>query len=712
MQKPDSPSTKKLCIITLARIFILTHEHQSLVREITTPSLPGFITACLNLTKITHSSEAAQKSDVQSPLIVVLNALSELIAMYPTSFRPFVPRIRSLTHQLLAPTPSNFEDGHHPSFNSATVSESARQLFVLLHVSGPKNTAGEEWAKSLDALMVSIQRTADRVFRLSIEDWTSSTSNYDVATSNQVEDVVSDKKPTLLALPGWTGIHAGIERLDGLLQTLQVLLASATAAAVTIPVGNILNLVERVFSIFPPGNGRNPRVKPEIGRDEREGLWDGLPRLQISAIGVSSLMMSRMGHSSAAIASTILEQLLWAFESQYGNDDFRSASYGLVSQILTAFGPSLPRTYASSLSRCIRMCCEDVLPSMVSESQSEQASVSDTKKPPNGTISTNADSYLKSATNQEDLSAASTNVLEAARRLLPLTLTNLPNEYLPFSLRCQIDRTAIVTNDKRAMLASVMNPISKRKGKKQTSSILPLLARAHPEALDVETLLRPQIPPVQYARSDERGGDSEEEEDTYMHDHPHNGQSNGFYDDLVGTSENANVEKTITAVEPNNLQKDATAGAVEEGFPSIESTGVSNSSIVGLPEPGHAFSNTSTKRDLEENSEFETKEFLGGDSTEQVDTKLASKRSRLGNDGMRKESPLEPAHLFSVIVDTGGPEQAVKMASASDSTAVSEKQPIFQQEDSDESDFEMPVLNLDPDTDEEDEEEEKEDDGI
>lgn len=708
MQKPESPSTKKLCIITLARIFILTHEHQSLVREITTPSLPGFITACLNLTKITRSSEAAQESDVQSPLLlVVLNALSELIAMHPTSFRPFVPQIRSLTYPLLAPTPSDLENGNYPFFNSAPVSESARQLFVLLHVCGPKNTAGEEWAKSLDVLVVSMQRTADRVFRLSIEDWTSSIRSYDVVISNQVEDVVSDKKPTPLALPGWTGIHAGIERLDGLLRTLQVFLASATAAAVTVPVGNILNLVERVFSICPPGNGRNPRVKPEIGKDEREGLWDGLPRLQISAIGVSSLMISRMGYNSAAITSTILEQLLWALESQYGNEDFRNASYRLVSQILTAFGPSLPRNYASSLSRCISMCCEDLLPTTVSQLQSGQASVSDTKKPPNGTISTNADSYLKSESNQENLSAASPSVLEAARGLLLLTLTNLPNEYLPFSLRCQIDRTAIITNDKKAMLASVMNPSSERKGKKQTSSILPLLARAHPEALDVETLLRPQMPPIHYPRSDEREGDFGEEEDTYMHDQPHNAEPENVHHDLLGTNENANIETSIIAVAQNKLQIDATAGAVEEGIPSVESTVGSKIPAVGLAEPRHAFSNTSTKRDREEDPEFDTYEFLGGDGIEQVEKKLASKRSRMDNDGIPKVSPLEPAPNLPIIVDNGGPEQAVKMASASDFTAVLDRQPNLEQEGSDESEFEMPVLNLDPDTDEEEEEEEE-----
>lgn len=709
--KPDSPRTKKLCIITLTRIFLLSHEHQSLVREITTPSLPGLITACLSLVQKSRSPKAVQEPYVQSPLLlVVLNALSELIVMHPTSFRPFVPQLTSLTYPLIALTPSNSESGTDPISASASVCQSARRLFVLLHVSGPKNTPGEEWTKSINTLIVSVQMTLDKVFRSLIEDCTSSIGKYDVASSNMVEDVVSDQRPTPLNLPGWTGIHAGIERLDGLLHTLQAFLASATAASIILPVGSILNLVERILSTFPPGNGRSPRIKPEIGRDEREGLWVGLPRLQISAIGVYSLMISRMGHSSAATASTIMEQVLWSFESQYGNEGFRRAAYGLVSQILATFGPSLPRTYTTSLSRCVRMCCEDLLPSVKSQLQGEQAPFPDTNKPPNGiNSSTNADLYLKSAINQVDLPGSSTNVLHAARELLPLTLTNLPNEYLPFSLRCQIDRTAIVTNNKKAMLASVMNPNSKRNGQKQRSSILPLLARAHPESLDVEALLRPQMPPILSRRSDGKEMESDEEEDTHMHDHPQIGESDGFYKDSVGTNGNANVEKNITTAGHSGMQVDTTAGAVDEGAPSVESTGLSNFTPTGLPEPKFAFSYTSMKRDREEYSDFETQSLVEDDRTEQSEIGLANKRARVDFGETRKEAPLESAPADPAIVDTGGPGHAVNKSSASDSTTALDRQPILQQEDSDESDFEMPVLNLDPDTDEEEEEEEEDD---
>lgn len=689
----------------MTRIFRLTQEDQSLVREITTPSLPGFITACLNLIRIPRVLKAAQEPDVQSPLLlVVLHALSELIALHPTSFRPFVPQIQCLTHSLIAPAPSNLESGNDSNSASASISESAQHLFVLLHVSGPKNTAGEEWAKSIDALIVSAQRTVDKAFRSLIEDWRPSIARYDVASPNLVEEVVSDQKPSPLALPAWTGIHAGMERLDGLLHTLQAFLASATAAAVTLPLGNILNLVDRILSAMPPGNGRNPRVKPEFGRDEREGLWVGLPRLQVSAIGVCSLVISRMDHSSAAIAPAILEQLLWALESQYENDDFRRAAYQLLTQILVAFGPSLPRSYAIPLSRCIKMCCEDLLPSVESQLQSGQTSFPDTKRPRNRiTPSTNADSYLKFPSNRADISDASPGLLQAARELLPLTLMNLPNDYLPFSLRCQIDRTAILTNNKKTMLSSVINPTSKRKRQKQVSSILPLLARARPEPLEVEALLRPQIPPIRFRQSAGREMESEEEEDSHMHDHPHIGDSNEFYHISVGTNGVPNVDKNIIAVGHSGVPSNATPGAVGEASLSTEPTGVSPITVTGLPLPQSATPYTSTKRDREENSGIDTQGFGKGESTEKVEMEMASKRARMDYDETRKEDPLESAPANAVIMESGGSGYAVKASSVSDSAAVSDRQPISQPEYSDESDFEMPVLNLDPDTDEEEE---------
>ena len=660
--------------------------------------MPGFIVACLNLLKNPRSAEATSETNASNPhFIVVLQALSELIVIHPTSFRPFLQQMQSLTHPLIAPTPSSIEIEIVPTSDS--VSESARRLFVLFHVCGPKNTAGEEWSKSVDGLIASVHRTTDKVFRSLIEDWTPSTGAFDGASSNLIENVVSDPKPVPLALPAWIGIHAGVERLDGLLRTLHAFLASTNATAVIVPLGQILNLVDRVLSALPPGNGRIPRIRPEIGRDEREGLWAGLPRLQTTAIGVYSLILSRTGFGSASLASTILEQALWIFESQCMNDGFREAAYGLVSQVLGNFGPSLPKTHAASLSRCIRLCCEDLLPSMQSQLQGGQASSTETQRFPDGSTSSNADSYLKSVTDQVYLSGTSNSVLQAAEELLPLTLTNLPNDFLPFSLRCQIDRTAIITNNKKAMLASVMNPTSKRKGQKQTSSILPLLARAHPEALEVEALLRPQMPPIQFPRNEEMGMESDDE-DTYMHDPSQFGESSAFHQDLVDGNENASVENDNT-VGNSGEQVNATSGATEEGAPSTKPSNISELPTIGSPEPDYVYSPGVRKHNREEESGLDMQEDIEDNIQEQAGAGPAKKRSRVDLDEAQEQTPLKFAPADPTVADTSVPAPVSKTIPPSDSAAVSNRQTILENDASDESEFEMPILHMDSDTDEE-----------
>ena len=605
--------------------------------------------------------------------------------------------MQSLTHPLIAPTPSSIKIEIDPTSDS--VSESARRLFVLFHFCGPKNTAGEEWSKSVDGLIASVHRTIDKVFRSLIEDWTPSTGAFEGASLNVIEDIVSDPKPVPLALPAWIGIYAGVERLDGLLRTLHAFLASTNATAVIVPLGRILNLVDRVLSAFPPGNGRIPRIRAEIGRDEREGLWAGLPRLQTTAIGVYSLMLSRMGFGSASLASTILEQALWIFESQCRNDEFRGAAYRLVSQILSNFGPSLPRTHAASLSRCIRLCCEDLLPSVDSQLQGGQASLPETQRPPNGSTSLNADSYLKPVTNRVYLTGTFNSVLQAAEELLPLTLSNLPNDFLPFSLRCQIDRTDIITDNKKAMLAGVMNPTSKRKGQKQTSSILPLLARAHPEALEVEALLRPQMPPIQFPRSEETGMESDDE-DTDMHHHAKFGESSALHQNLVDENESASAERDIT-VGQSVEQVNATPGAIEEGTPSTEPPDISGVSTIGLPEPEHVFSPMGKKRNREEEAGFDTQEDIEDDTEEQAGAASAKKRSRVDLDEAQEQAPLKFAPVDPTVADTSVSAPVSKTIPPSDSVAVSNRQPILENDASDESDFEMPILHMDSDTDEE-----------
>lgn len=98
LTKPDPPTSKKLCIITLTRIFILTREYPTLVREITTPSLPAFVQAALQVTSSNAPAGLLQ---------IVLESFNQLLPRHPTIFRSYLKQLNQLLAATVAPTPSS-----------------------------------------------------------------------------------------------------------------------------------------------------------------------------------------------------------------------------------------------------------------------------------------------------------------------------------------------------------------------------------------------------------------------------------------------------------------------------------------------------------------------------------------------------------------------------------------------------------------------------
>lgn len=508
--RPDPAATKELCIITLTRIFLLTQDHPSIIREITTPSLPGFITSCLNILKASFSSKEKVKANgLHSLSIAALKALCELVPHHPSVFRPFLTQTTTLILQRISPTPSNLEV--HPDWNTSaattSIAECSRRLFVLINACAPKNTSGDEWTKSLRAITNHLHRTADLVFRAVTENWEPLTRLR--PDSNHVKDfskIVGDTEQNPLVLPSWKGIYAGMERLDGVLQTLQVFLNNPTSSAVNIPIGIILDAVTRILSVIPPSGESGGRsnaimqINVEISRDEREGLWTTLPKVHISALELLLVLISRLNYGSTALCHGVLEQALWVFERQHSDSNIRRIVYDLVSKILSLVGYSLPKSAAPLLSICMKTCCDDILPPM-STPLSRVSNPTQSKNGGSNRPSISADSYLKVPTTLSKISDT-TAVRRSAARLLPLAVTYTSRRLFDLTLQAQIDRTAILTNNKQAMLASVLNPPLKRPGTRTMSNIMPFLVRQFPELLEVEALLRPRMPVLQVRKGD------------------------------------------------------------------------------------------------------------------------------------------------------------------------------------------------------------------
>lgn len=702
LSKTDPPTTKQLCIITLTRIFQLIEEYQVLVREITTPSLPGFITSCLNLSK-SWPAPLINISCYETTLSTILQSFCTLIPHHPTLFRPFLTQIRSLIIPFLAATPSSIvvdEDvDQRPSADGTHVAHSSRRLFALLSNCAPKNNSAEEWAESVHSIIKSLHRTADRAFRAVVEDWEPSLSNIPVR-GNLLYDfsaVVCSLDEDGLELPAWRGIYAGIERIDGLLQTLKVFLTAPTKLSVKIPVGAFIDVTERILSItLPLGEGESEydvtTFNPEGGKEERDGLWAGLPMIHVAALEVLSQLILRLGRGSAIACHVILERALSIFEAERGNHNIRATVYRLVSDILQLVGWSLPKSIVSPLSKCVKNCCEDLVPSKGQVMPADNSAASLPRQPGNS-ASINANSHSRFPTTSANLSENSKMVETAAGLLLSVSVSHVPRDFFTYILRAQIDRTAILIKSKPTMLASVLNPPTRRKGAKEPSSIMPLLARGFPSSLEVEILVQPRMPIMKPQRDDI-------------------GETVSYLNVSEGLEQQAlEHEKKSEAPRPQVMNDSLPQEKIEfheKLTPGVTETRAisetkSNASSPKVPDIATYINSQKRDRDSGPNTDdlpqAPDPDFLYNNSSSELNG--PPKRARLEFDssdmGERTKSfGIEPA-LFERESSLGSKEPAT-VAQKGAAWTPSAAKSVQELDTSNESDFEMPVIDLESDT--------------
>ena len=705
-------------MITLTRIFLLTHDHQSLVREITTPALAGFIASCINLAEGTETQDSLR--------LIILEGLCELIGLHPTLFRPCLGRLQTLTLLLIAYTPSEASLEYDLNPVSTPVAESARRLFVLLHVCSPKNTAGDQWTRSFESTLTTAQRTADKVFRAVVEDRKVSPGISAAENIDVFHGMMDDHGLGTLNLPSWTGIYAGIERLDGLLRTLQAFIATKTSVSVVLPLSSMMELVDRVLSACRPT--KDSRIRPEVGRDQRDGLAAGLPQLHLSTIDLLSVVVLRMGSASAALVHHALEHIFWVLDDENDVEEIRLAAYRILAYVLTKFGPSLPTSLAKPIARCLVLACEDIMPLQENLAQGGEASTMNEKQSGHEASTINADSYLKRKEAQRTVSSAPSVVQAAARELIPLALARLPYGFLSEVVRIQIDSTSIVMNYREAMLASVLRTGTNKHGQRANSSILPFLARAHPGDLGVEALLRPQLPLLQSERN-EQGVFPDEDEGIYSHQHRPEDNPSGVDRHDFGFS---NIDHTPkTPMEPRHKLMQASGSQEHVVAPQIKAASVTQLAPRRFLDSEAATSYNPSKRTWQDDA---TSDPIGGSD---ISTRGSTKPTEMGTPG--KRARLTRDHIEHVLgpqrdsaaMSTASPpvgfrisEDAIPKSSISEAVGAAGAQFDLQQRSDDESDFEMPTLHLGPDSDEEEddegeygeeeygEEEEEEDDGV
>ncbi|KAH9859847.1 hypothetical protein IAQ61_011629 [Plenodomus lingam] len=497
LNKPDPPSSKKLCIITLTRIFLLTREYPTLIREITTPSLPAFIQATLQMANSTTSSILLQ---------TILESFNELLPRHPTIFRSYLKQIQPLLAQLIAPTPSSkISKEQAPGLRTGMTSDivsAARQIYVQIPSCAPKGGSSEEWSKSVKSTVNHVHKTADKVFRAVLEDWQSTAREAPATNGHTLDDELQDLDSNSANLPPWSGIYAGTERLTGLLHVLKQYLESPTASTVYFNVGMIMDLITRMLSLTVPTVGGKAfqnavRLNSQVSKEERENLWLLLPDVHVASIDLLLVLAQRSQTSTLALDSAVIDQVVWLFSSEKDNGNIRTACYSAIAALLERSGVALHKATIDSLVPIVRSCCDDLLPSEPVDGSAKQtpgqAKASGNSQPQ---TTSNADTFLGSSKTMVDAHIGFCGLKEAAYGLLPVLLTNIPAQFFSDSLRARLDRTAILTQHKDAMVASVLNPPPSKKFGKPAASVLPLMARSFPDDKSVEGMLRPRMPVI------------------------------------------------------------------------------------------------------------------------------------------------------------------------------------------------------------------------
>ncbi|UNI14006.1 hypothetical protein JDV02_000690 [Purpureocillium takamizusanense] len=482
IQKGDSFAAKELAVITLTRIYVLVHPYQTLVREIATPTIPAFATACLQLIKPPASGPAstAPLAFVQT----VCDAFSTLIPLYAATFRPFASQIRSVVRPLLAPTSSDETLVPH------SLQRSAGRLAISLHHVAAKSGGSEEWSKTVDAVLRQLHATADQVLRAVDESWDASggygKTPVDFAEEPKGGSTSADQ------LPPWTGLSAGIERLTGLFRHLSDCLLSPTKGSVTIPISALTDAISRVCLIArqsPKSQTWEQALETNaaVGRDERDELWSLMPEVHMAALGLVQTMLRRLGQGLLPLVSEVLDHLVRVFKSGMDIPDVRKSGYVVLDGLLALSGHTLSKPTVTLLEPLVAACCRDLQQDagfLKPASKPTAAQGKDAKKP----AVANVDLFLQpQASSAEEVSVLPPDHKATADALLATLLSALPQQHLKPTLRGLLDKTAILTQSRDAMLASVLNPFKDQRGR-MYPSILPHLARAFPHDQGLEVL--------------------------------------------------------------------------------------------------------------------------------------------------------------------------------------------------------------------------------
>lgn len=537
LNKPDPWEVKRLYLAATVRIFLLVRGSQTLQREVTTPLLPPFIAACISSIKPVTARQSKKSTVVISPLLsTVLRCWDELIQDHSATFRPFVSRIKPICLSLV----SDFS-------SAAELRHIAAKLLASLLCCTPKASAAGDWQLCISNYCKAAHDTLDLILRAVHEDWKSS----DEAQTRQSIRHEYSKEPEITqsdaaGLDAWKGIHQGIIRVCSLIDCIIEMLR-CKSLAVAVPLGLLLNLTVRINGVTLPNRSNGDPIQlhlnSEVTKEEKEALWADLPTLHVESMKLLSELVGIHGQAISTLILPISEQLFDIFLTEGWNKELRRQGYICLSSILRTNCCHTLQFDSQGIEAICKSCCHDL--GTLLPASSERSAGGDLAR-----NAQNGFSILQPVSQANKPISVSTQaeieLVNHARKLLPLLLGKLSSSSISHATRIELDRTSILVNDERAIFASVMNPPEQKMGQRILPSILPFFARAaHDDDMDLEALMRPRMPvtPETFALATEDATEA-----TYDHDRTIGGDATDLImQDQAGTIIEQQSESMIDA---------------------------------------------------------------------------------------------------------------------------------------------------------------------
>ncbi|KAL6243272.1 hypothetical protein RBB50_009824 [Rhinocladiella similis] len=520
INKPDTIEVRTLYLITLTRIFVLTQDDPALVREITTPLLPAFIKTTLNLIRPTSLRTSNGSKKISSPLLTaVLTCWVRLLPRHASMFRPFLNQMRPICLSIIADVEA-----------LAREQDLAIRLLCWLLWSVPKTTMVQDSVSLSRNLINAAHATANKVFRAVVEEYESNDAT--LGRVGEKQSFTKDPKQAesdLAGLPPWIGVYEGSHRLRMILQWLACLASVSSVDTLPLPIGAIFDLAARLMAVTVPsgkvGAINDLKYHKEASKEEKEELWLNLPKVHRGCLGLLTALCSSLGQALFPLQQTIVSQILDLFASMSWHEDVRSDIYSIFGNIMMQLDISALEFHRDAFLNLLERCCDDLKTGHLQTTGSTAITAKNdnirlgSKSNHNGNVKPDLGFLCKRS-----------DVVEAARALLSQTLRYYPASSLSRHIRTELDRLAVLLDQKDAMLASILNPVHSQDGKVAGASLLPFLARSTEESMAMEALLRPRVPVLtdgepqvgkeaepQVIDDEEHGNDGSDKSDILVH---------------------------------------------------------------------------------------------------------------------------------------------------------------------------------------------------